>query len=90
MALVVRGVLRDGDLDAIVELGEVRGRDPVRFVDTRDNPNAVADLARGELIAVLDVDSTIVAAFDYTDQRWLEQIVGLLAEKESLPLVASA
>src|SRR5215218_676916 len=46
--------------------------------------------ARGELIAVLDVDSTLLAAFDYTDQRWLEQIVGLLAEKESLPVVASA
>jgi len=44
--------------------------------------------ARGELIAVLDVDSTILAAFDCTDQRWLEQIVGLLAEKESLPVVA--
>jgi len=46
--------------------------------------------ARGELIAVLDVDSTLLAAFDYTDQRWLEQIVRLLAEKESLPGVASA
>jgi len=46
--------------------------------------------ARGELIAVLDVDSTILAAFDYTDQRWLEQIVALLAEKESLPVVTTA
>ena len=46
--------------------------------------------ARGGLIAVLDVDSTLLAAFDYTDQRWLEQIVGLLAEKESLPVVTSA
>ena len=46
--------------------------------------------ARGELIAVLDVDSTLLAAFDYTDQRWLEQIVALLAEKESLPVVVSA
>ena len=44
--------------------------------------------ARGELIAVLDVDSTIPAAFDFTDQRWLEQIVALLAEKESLPVIA--
>jgi len=45
--------------------------------------------ARGELIAVLDVDSTILAAFDYTDQRWREQIVALLAEKESLPVVTT-
>ena len=45
--------------------------------------------ARGELIAVLDVDSTILAAFDYTDQRWLEQIVALLAGTESLPVVAT-
>jgi L-methionine (R)-S-oxide reductase len=45
--------------------------------------------ARGELIAVLDVDSTIPAAFDFTDQRWLEQIVALLAAKESLPVVSA-
>ncbi|HEX8393047.1 MAG TPA: GAF domain-containing protein [Longimicrobium sp.] len=43
--------------------------------------------ARGELIAVLDVDSTIPAAFDETDQRWLERMVALLAEKEALPVV---
>lgn len=46
--------------------------------------------ARGELIAVLDVDSTLFAAFDETDRRWLEQIVALLAAKESLPVVAFA
>jgi GAF domain-containing protein len=46
--------------------------------------------ARGGLMAVLDVDSTIPAAFDYADQRWLEQIVALLGEKESLPVVAPA
>jgi GAF domain-containing protein len=43
--------------------------------------------ARGELIAVLDVDSTIPAAFDETDRRWLERLVALLADKESLPVV---
>lgn len=43
---------------------------------------------RGELIAVLDVDSTIPAAFDAVDQRWLERIVALLREKESLPVVS--
>ena len=43
--------------------------------------------ARGELIAVLDVDSTIPAAFDEVDRRWLERIVALLAEKEALPVV---
>jgi len=42
---------------------------------------------RGELIAVLDVDSTIPAAFDAADQRWLERIVRLLAEKEAMPVV---
>ena len=45
--------------------------------------------ARGELMAVLDVDSTIPAAFDYTDQDWLERIVALLREKESLPVVSA-
>jgi L-methionine (R)-S-oxide reductase len=44
---------------------------------------------RGELIAVLDVDSTIPAAFDETDQRWLERIVGMLAEKDALPVVST-
>ncbi len=44
---------------------------------------------RGELIAVFDVDSTIPAAFDQTDQRWLEQIVSLLAEKDALPVVSA-
>ncbi|HKP77253.1 MAG TPA: GAF domain-containing protein [Longimicrobiaceae bacterium] len=44
--------------------------------------------ARGELIAVLDVDSTIPAAFDDTDRRWLERIVALLREKDSLPVVS--
>jgi len=43
--------------------------------------------ARGELIAVLDMDSTIPAAFDEVDQAWLERIVALLGAKESLPVV---
>ena len=43
--------------------------------------------ARGELIAVLDVDSTLPAAFDQVDRRWLERIVALLREKEPLPVV---
>jgi L-methionine (R)-S-oxide reductase len=43
--------------------------------------------ARGELIAVLDVDSTLPAAFDPVDQRWLERIVALLREKEAMPVV---
>jgi L-methionine (R)-S-oxide reductase len=46
--------------------------------------------ARGELIAVLDVDSTLLDAFDEVDQRWLEHLVALLREKESLPVVTSA
>ncbi|HET7463203.1 MAG TPA: GAF domain-containing protein [Longimicrobium sp.] len=45
--------------------------------------------AAGELIAVLDVDSTLSAAFDETDQRWLERIVALLAEKRPLPVVST-
>lgn len=43
--------------------------------------------AAGELIAVLDVDSTILDAFDATDQRYLEAMVALLAEKQPAPLV---
>ena len=43
--------------------------------------------ARGELIAVLDVDSTIPAAFDDVDRRWLERIVAVLAQKQALPVV---
>jgi L-methionine (R)-S-oxide reductase len=43
--------------------------------------------ARGELVAVLDVDSTLPGAFDEVDRRWLERIVGLLREKEPLPVV---
>ncbi|HYW09410.1 MAG TPA: GAF domain-containing protein [Longimicrobium sp.] len=45
--------------------------------------------ARGELIAVLDVDSTIPAAFDETDRRHLEAIVALLSTKEPLPVVSA-
>ena len=41
----------------------------------------------GELIAVLDVDSTVPAAFDAVDQHHLERLVGLLKEKEILPVV---
>ena len=45
--------------------------------------------ARGELIAVLDVDSTLPAAFDETDQRWLEHIVRVLRDREPCPVVAA-
>jgi GAF domain-containing protein len=45
--------------------------------------------ARGELIAVLDVDSTLPAAFDETDQRWLERIAAVLAGKQGLPVVSA-
>jgi GAF domain-containing protein len=34
----------------------------------------------GEITAVLDVDSSHVAAFDEVDAHWLEQIVALLTE----------
>jgi L-methionine (R)-S-oxide reductase len=46
--------------------------------------------AAGEVIAVLDVDSTIPAAFDEVDRRHLEEIVSWLAEKDPLPVVATA
>jgi GAF domain-containing protein len=46
--------------------------------------------AAGELIAVLDVDSTVPAAFDETDQRWLERIVAVLARKEARPVVSAS
>jgi L-methionine (R)-S-oxide reductase len=43
--------------------------------------------ARGTLIAILDVDSTLPAAFDEVDQRWLGRIVALLRDKEPRPVV---
>ena len=43
--------------------------------------------ADGELIAVLDVDSSIVGAFDDVDRQYLEEIVALLREKDGQPVV---
>jgi GAF domain-containing protein len=45
--------------------------------------------AAGELIAVLDVDSTLLGAFDETDRAHLERIVGLLGAREARPVVAA-
>lgn len=44
--------------------------------------------AGNRLIAVLDVDSTIPAAFDEVDREHLETIVALLRGKEALPVVS--
>lgn len=46
--------------------------------------------AAGELIAVLDVDSTVLDAFDETDREHLEAIVALLRDRVPLPVVATA
>ncbi|MDB4950356.1 MAG: diguanylate phosphodiesterase [Gemmatimonadetes bacterium] len=46
--------------------------------------------AAGELIGVLDVDSTIPAAFDAVDQEHLEAIVALLRGREPLPIYRTA
>ena len=46
--------------------------------------------AAGELVAVLDVDSTVPDAFDDADREHLERIVGLLAGREARPVVATA
>lgn len=43
----------------------------------------------GDLMAVLDVDSSVLDAFDEVDQRYLEEIVGLLRDKKSLPVTWS-
>ncbi|HEX8360550.1 MAG TPA: GAF domain-containing protein [Longimicrobium sp.] len=43
--------------------------------------------AADRLIAVLDVDSTLPAAFDEVDREHLESIVMLLRGKEALPVV---
>jgi L-methionine (R)-S-oxide reductase len=43
--------------------------------------------ARGELIAVFDVDSDRIEAFDAVDQEWLERIVALLRDKSAEPVV---
>lgn len=45
--------------------------------------------AQDRLIAVLDVDSTLPAAFDEVDREHLEAIVALLRGKDSLPVVAA-
>ena len=45
--------------------------------------------AADRLIAVLDVDSTLPAAFDEVDREHLEAIVRLLRGKESLPVVTA-
>jgi L-methionine (R)-S-oxide reductase len=41
----------------------------------------------GELIAVLDVDSSVTAAFDEVDREHLEAVAGLLRDKRALPAV---
>ena len=46
--------------------------------------------AAGEVVAVLDVDSTVPAAFDETDRAHLEALVALLRERESRPVVRTA
>ena len=48
--------------------------------DSRSNSEIVVPLKNrsGEIIGVLDVDSTSFSAFDETDRVWLEKIVGLL------------
>jgi L-methionine (R)-S-oxide reductase len=43
--------------------------------------------AAGQVIAVLDVDSTLPAAFDDVDRRHLEAIAALLADREAGPVV---
>jgi L-methionine (R)-S-oxide reductase len=45
--------------------------------------------AHDRLIAVLDVDSTLPAAFDETDQRWLEHVVRLLRDRDAVPVVTT-
>jgi L-methionine (R)-S-oxide reductase len=45
--------------------------------------------AAGEVMAVLDVDSTLPAAFDEVDRRHLEDVVRLLAARESRPVVST-
>lgn len=48
--------------------------------DSRSNSEIVVPLKdpAGQIIGVLDVDSTSYNAFDETDKIWLEKIVGLL------------
>lgn len=43
----------------------------------------------GEVLAVLDVDSARLAAFDDTDRTWLERIVGGLRGKRAGPVIAT-
>lgn len=46
--------------------------------------------AAGELIAVLDVDSVLPAAFDEIDREYLERVVAWLADRTKMPLVWTA
>lgn len=41
-----------------------------------------------QLESVLDVDSSIRAAFDEVDQEWLERIVAMLRTRRPLPVAA--
>ena len=43
--------------------------------------------AAGDLIAVLDVDSSIPDAFDSVDRRYLEEIATLLRDRQAQPVV---
>ncbi|MBK9292106.1 MAG: GAF domain-containing protein [Bacteroidetes bacterium] len=48
--------------------------------DSRSNSEVVVPLrdTHGKIVGVLDVDSTLHAAFDETDAQWLEKIVALV------------
>lgn len=54
--------------------------------DSRSNSEIVVPLrnAMGEIVGVLDVDSTQHAAFDIIDAEWLEKICSLVHHSNSL------
>lgn len=51
--------------------------------DSRSKSEIVVPLMNnsGQIVGVLDVDSSVEASFDETDAEWLEKIVGLVYQK---------
>ncbi|MGH7458401.1 MAG: GAF domain-containing protein [Longimicrobiaceae bacterium] len=56
--------------------------------DSASRSEIVVPVYTGDrLIGVLDVDSTLKAAFDQVDRHWLEEIAALVGGKETPPVV---
>ncbi|MDZ7725523.1 MAG: GAF domain-containing protein [candidate division KSB1 bacterium] len=86
-ACVILSIDKGVCAESVKQKGTVLVRDVEQFpghiaCDSRSKSEIVVPLytASGEIKAVLDVDSDKLAAFDETDQTFLEQIAALLKE----------